>query len=711
MDQQEVTLETLCSDANVSGTDYDPAVEKSWYILTILARIGRPSTPEEISERCRFICVTPAEVLHLCCIPSSPLCNVDGRITRSPLAVRIFEKFCSKPVLDLRFTSAIETINELPLNCSRKRLLEDLVETDTSRQAKKVRKLDTFFTVENCRQPRTPSPLGRDPSNIPTNLGFGAGGGNLQGNGATGLDDGAAKGDEVLSVDYRVFKGVGAPGVDNGAAQGDVAPGVGDREAKYDVAPETGNEAPTSDNKINSLPLEAIIMKDVVETEAVDVNMADATAQTENCLPPMKPMQSSGCPDGKCDVKKDHFVTYKRQKGEMSKTQLDCMDKEGVFHSDTCKMDLEICSAASQHAQTSTQHDGIQTIKLEDKEVKRDQVTLAGDDVLSLQVNKLPKKQQVCANNEKTSNAKQKIKKSGKAHALMQEEMDTAVPTSNMNDVGLKRIPMFESFNVEEEEGSGGYGTVYKARRKQDGKLFAIKCPLEKTSSNYVTNEIKMLERFGGKNFIIKYEGAFKDNDCDCLILQHVEHEKPEVLRREIDVPQLRWYGYCMFKALQTLHKQGIIHRDVKPGNFLFSRKLNKGYLIDFNLALDQYDPFAGRSKPKMPLHNQKSVVAVAAHKPPFYSSRRDIPNVRHKALIAGAEATNLVKQTKHAHVKSSSNAINLKRRGHTLEVRQHDSSNHRAQSNLPPDTMNTNHKSKLGGESSCKKIQFCTCA
>lgn len=38
-----------------------------------------------------------------------------------------------------------------------------------------------------------------------------------------------------------------------------------------------------------------------------------------------------------------------------------------------------------------------------------------------------------------------------------------------------------------------------------------------------------------------------------------------------------------------VLHLQGIVHRDVKPGNFLFSRKAHKGYLIDFNLAMVSY--------------------------------------------------------------------------------------------------------------------------
>lgn len=53
----------------------------------------------------------------------------------------------------------------------------------------------------------------------------------------------------------------------------------------------------------------------------------------------------------------------------------------------------------------------------------------------------------------------------------------------------------------------------------------------------------------------------------DCIIL---EHGIPDLLKREIDVHQLQLYGYCMFKALASLHKQGVVHRDVKTGKFLF---------------------------------------------------------------------------------------------------------------------------------------------
>ncbi|KAF5729646.1 serine/threonine-protein kinase cdc7 [Tripterygium wilfordii] len=123
----------------------------------------------------------------------------------------------------------------------------------------------------------------------------------------------------------------------------------------------------------------------------------------------------------------------------------------------------------------------------------------------------------------------------------------------------LKALPHFESYAIEEEEGSGGYGTVYRARRKNNGVTVPIKCHHAEAHRHHVNNELRMLERFGGRNFVIKYESCIKNGNFDCFVLEHVQHDRPEA----------------------------VIHKDVKPGNFLFFRKDNKGYLIDFNLAVD----------------------------------------------------------------------------------------------------------------------------
>ncbi|XP_026407211.1 uncharacterized protein LOC113302506 isoform X2 [Papaver somniferum] len=188
-------------------------------------------------------------------------------------------------------------------------------------------------------------------------------------------------------------------------------------------------------------------------------------------------------------------------------------------------------------------------------------------------------------------------------HKLKQSRnVDISIASTSLapkNQSETRELPNFESFIVEEEEGSGGYGTVYRARRKSDGKTFAIKCPHEKAHAHHMYNELKMLERFGGKNFVIKYEGSFKSGNSECFVLEHVDHDRPEALKKEIDMYELQWYGYCMFRALASLHKQYVVHRDVKPGNFLFSRKLIKGYLIDFNLAMDLQQKYNATGKSK----------------------------------------------------------------------------------------------------------------
>ncbi len=52
-----------------------------------------------------------------------------------------------------------------------------------------------------------------------------------------------------------------------------------------------------------------------------------------------------------------------------------------------------------------------------------------------------------------------------------------------------------------------------------------------------------------------------------------------------MDPSHTRLYMRALLAALKDIHKRGIVHRDVKPANFLFDYETGDGVLCDFGLA------------------------------------------------------------------------------------------------------------------------------
>lgn len=54
---------------------------------------------------------------------------------------------------------------------------------------------------------------------------------------------------------------------------------------------------------------------------------------------------------------------------------------------------------------------------------------------------------------------------------------------------------------------------------------------------------------------------------------------------RVMPLIDLKCYFRCLFAALQSVHEANIMHRDVKPANFLYDPRTGHGTLCDFGLA------------------------------------------------------------------------------------------------------------------------------
>ncbi|CAH1128507.1 unnamed protein product [Ceutorhynchus assimilis] len=164
-------------------------------------------------------------------------------------------------------------------------------------------------------------------------------------------------------------------------------------------------------------------------------------------------------------------------------------------------------------------------------------------------------------------------------------------------DVQIKRnLDPKDEYSLEEEVGRGKFGIVYKCKEKTSGLYLAAKfisCPKKEDRRN-VEREIDIMRLLQHPRLIQLYD-AFDNGKVMCVILELIEGG--ELFERVIDDDFILTEKACTIfmrqicEGVDFIHKQRILHLDMKPENILCLTKTgNRIKIIDFGLAR-KFDP------------------------------------------------------------------------------------------------------------------------
>lgn len=122
-------------------------------------------------------------------------------------------------------------------------------------------------------------------------------------------------------------------------------------------------------------------------------------------------------------------------------------------------------------------------------------------------------------------------------------------------------------------------------RRQPKHRFVAIKKIYVTSSPMRIQNELELLHDLRGCKAVCPLITACRHQDQVVAVLPHFRHQDFRAFYHSMGHNEIKIYFRSLFEALAAVHKQGIIHRDIKPTNFLFDVERQRGVLVDFGLA------------------------------------------------------------------------------------------------------------------------------
>jgi serine/threonine protein kinase len=160
-------------------------------------------------------------------------------------------------------------------------------------------------------------------------------------------------------------------------------------------------------------------------------------------------------------------------------------------------------------------------------------------------------------------------------------------------------------WRIGEKVASGGFGCIFEAQNIHTKEIVALKTE-KKAVKDYLKIESDVYKLVSGRRGFPKYvwsgKTTFVDKDkgeklnCRILVMEFLGQSLSDLfylMNKQFSLKTVLMIGLQMIDRLADLHSVGIVHRDIKPGNFVMGRGENSHlvYLLDFGLSHSYRDP------------------------------------------------------------------------------------------------------------------------
>jgi len=186
------------------------------------------------------------------------------------------------------------------------------------------------------------------------------------------------------------------------------------------------------------------------------------------------------------------------------------------------------------------------------------------------------------------------LKKSRKIIYEEKEKIEQiiSIPHKPLNDESRNVPKSICDFSFKDELGEGTFGHVRLAVNKQTGEKVAIKILEKKKILEFedkirVEREIKILKCLRHPNIVHLYS-VVQTMDNLYIIMEYargIELFDFIAKRKRIDEITACQIYQQIISGLEYLHKNNIVHRDVKPENLIINKKTKELKIVDFGLS------------------------------------------------------------------------------------------------------------------------------